>query len=465
MSAVSIILTAKSDAKATFDRTKKDIKSFSDDQNNAMNGMKSATDAVSKAMSGDMVGAAQSAAAGFKSLWMVVMTNPLIAVAAAAAAVAVGLFKLWQRHQEAKKAAEEHAREIEKLRGELDALAGVETVMDKVAAKAKDMADAMDEFGLRKQIQAIKDYKAELAGLADMKLAEMSVMTDEKQIKAAREEYDKLVEKLNTLNDAQKEYEGALKDVRTAQEEAAKAEQKAADQAAKNKAAQIEAERKLRMEIDETFARYENQWQKQQQQYLDDEAAFDKMVSRRKELEGATDALAKADLERKHILEDIEALMNAPEGAKTLEYKQLVEDLRLKEREIAQIQADAAAAEEKAAAERLAAAQKLRAEEEAIAALKGAGNVDPWEASNERRAKREQDRWDRRASWRERRFGKKDDEEDAPPDPSVPPVDVPPAGGALGGEKESAAPAWSPQSVLEEIREEVKALNGNLVGG
>ena len=465
MSAVSIILTAKSDAKATFDRTKKDIKSFSDEQSNAMNGMKSATDAVSKAMSGDMVGAAQSAAQGFKSLWMVMMSNPLIAVGAAAATAAIGLFKLIQRQKEAKKAAEEHAKEIEKLRGELDALAGVDTIMDKVAAKAKDMADAMDEFGLRKQIQAIKDYKAELAGLADMKLAEMSVMTDEKQIKAAREEYDKLVEKLKTLNDAQKEYEGALKDVRTAQEEAAKAEQAAADQAAKNKAAQIEAERKLRMEIDETFARYENQWQKQQQQYLDDEAAFDKMVSRRKELEGATDALAKADMERKHILEDIEALMNAPEGAKTLEYKQLVEDLRLKEREIAQIKQDAAAAAAKAEEERLAKAQELLGVETLIADKKGPqdartkrGEVDPWDEWKKQRAENEKRRRDMLRGIPE--------EPAAAVAADTPPVDVPPAtAGAQRQDKADAASAWSPQSVLEEIREEVKTLNRNLVGG
>ncbi|HRT22295.1 MAG TPA: hypothetical protein P5318_19470 [Candidatus Hydrogenedentes bacterium] len=447
---ISILLSAKDATASAFDRAKGGIKSLSDDTQKATSGIKAATNAVSKAMSGDLVGAAQSAASAFKALWSVVLSNPIAGLVAGAAAAAVGLYKLWQRHQEAKKAAQEHAREIEKLRGELDALAGVETVMDKVAAKAKDMADAMDEFGLRKQIQAIKDYKAELAGLADMKLAEMSVMTDEKQIKAAREEYDKLLEKMKTLSDAQKEYEGALKDVRTAQEEAAKAEQKAADQAAKNKAAQIEAERKLRMAIDETFARYENQWQKQQQQYLDDEAAFDKMVSRRKELEGATDALAKADLERKHILEDIEALMNAPEGAKTLEYKQLVEDLRLKEREIAQIKQAAAAAAAKEAADRLKGANDVLAVEEKIKKVKepDAWDQKGWKANDPR--KKVVDPWDEL---------KKKKPEFPPPVPPLP--QNPNAPGQPGGG--AAADPWSIK--LDAIRNEVKQLRGDLTGG
>jgi len=446
---ISILLSAKDATASAFDRAKGGIKSLSDDTQKATSGMKAATEAASKAMRGDLVGAAQSAASAFKTLWSVVLSNPIAGLVAVAAAAAVGLYKLCQSNKEAEKAAKEHAKEIEKLRGELDALAGVDTVMDKVAAKAKDMADAMDEIGLRKQIQAIKDYKAELAGLADLKLAEMSVMTDEKQIKAAREEYDKLVEKLNTLNDAQKEYEGALKDVRTAQEEAAKAEQKAADQAAKNKAAQIEAERKLRMEIDETFARYENQWQKQQQQYLDDEAAFEKMVSRRKELEGATDAVTKAEIERKHILEDI-AEMQSAESVNTLDYMKKQEELRLKEVEIANIKAKAAAATAKEAADRLAGAEDVLAVEEKIKKVKepDAWDKNGWRANDPR--KKVVDPWDEL---------KKKKPEFPPPVPPLP--QNPNAPGQPGGA--AAADPWSAK--LDAIKGAVDGLRGDLTGG
>lgn len=446
---ISILLSAKDATASAFDRAKGGIKSLSDDTQKATSGMKAATEAASKAIRGDLVGAAQSAASAFKTLWSVVLSNPIAGLVAVAAAAAVGLYKLGRSNKEAEKAAKEHAKEIEKLRGELDALAGVDTVMDKVAAKAKDMADAMDEIGLRKQIQAIKDYKAELAGLADLKLAEMSVMTDEKQIKAAREEYDKLVEKLNTLNDAQKEYEGALKDVRTAQEEAAKAEQKAADQAAKNKAAQIEAERKLRMEIDETFARYENQWQKQQQQYLDDEAAFEKMVSRRKELEGATDAVTKAEIERKHILEDI-AEMQSAESVNTLDYMKNQEELRLKEVEIANIKAKAAAATAKEAADRLAGAEDVLAVEEKIKKVKepDAWDKNGWRANDPR--KKVVDPWDEL---------KKKKPEFPPPVPPLP--QNPNAPGQPGGA--AAADPWSAK--LDAIKGAVDGLRGDLTGG
>lgn len=447
---ISILLSAKDATASAFDRAKGGIKSLSDDMQKATSGMNAATAAVSNAMRGDLVGAAQSAASAFKALWSVVLSNPIAALVTIAATAAVGLSKLWQSHKEAEEATKEHAKEIEKLRGELDALAGVETNMDKVAAKAKDMADAMDEFGLRKQIQAIKDYKAELAGLADMKLAEMSVMTDEKQIKAAREEYDKLVEKLNTLNDAQKEYEGALKDVRTAQEEAAKAEQAAADQAAKNKAAQIEAERKLRMEIDETFARYENQWQKQQQQYLDDEAAFDKMVSRRKELEGATDAVTRAEIERKHILEDI-AEMHGAESVNTLDYMKKQEELRLKEKEIAKLKDDAAKAAAQEAADRLKGAKDLLEVEEKIKKVKTPDAWDErgWQAKDPR--KNVIDPWDAL-------------KKPAPEFPAVvPPLPANPNAPGGGGQGGQAADPWGPK--LDAIRQSVDALRGDLTGG
>ena len=86
MASVSIVIRAKNEASATFNRVKGDIRDFASDGQRAMACIKSAQDALSKAMAGDLVGAARSAATAFKALWDVVMKNPLLAVFAAAAA-------------------------------------------------------------------------------------------------------------------------------------------------------------------------------------------------------------------------------------------------------------------------------------------------------------------------------------------------------------------------------------------
>lgn len=362
---ISILLSAKDATASAFDRAKGGIKSLSDDTQKATSGMKAATEAVSKAMRGDLVGAAQSAASAFKALWSVVLSNPIAALVAIAATAAVGLYKLRQSHKEAEKAAKEHAEEVAELREELDALTG-RTLIDKVKEQAKALSSDGDTRELRKRIQAIKDYAAELAHMADMKLAEIGEMTDEDDIKAAKKEYDELIGMLKDLKSAQKEYEDALGDVRAAQEKAAAEEKAASEQALANKAALIRAEIQFRQEIEETFNQYEAEQAKINAEVEDTVSAIEKQTARTIELMGATEPLLKAEIERKHIQEDIADMMSA-ESADTIELAKKQSELAIKEAEIAKIKEAAAAAAEKEAADRLKGAKEVLKTEKEIA--------------------------------------------------------------------------------------------------
>jgi len=140
MSAVSIVIRAKNEASATFDRVKGDIKGFSEDGQKAMSGMKAANEAISKAMRGDLVGAAQSAATAFKSLWAVVISNPiLIGIAAVTGAIAL----LVKAHHDAAVAAEEQRRAVVELNDEIARTKGWDppSVKKEIAEKAVETGD------------------------------------------------------------------------------------------------------------------------------------------------------------------------------------------------------------------------------------------------------------------------------------------------------------------------------------
>ena len=140
MSAVSIVIRAKNEASATFDRVKGDIKGFSEDGQKAMSGMKAANEAISKAMRGDLVGAAQSAATAFKSLWAVVISNPiLIGIAAVTGAIAL----LVKAHHDAAVAAEEQRRAVVELNDEIARTKGWDppSVKKEIAEKAVKTGD------------------------------------------------------------------------------------------------------------------------------------------------------------------------------------------------------------------------------------------------------------------------------------------------------------------------------------
>lgn len=444
---ISILLSAKDATASAFDRAKGGIKSLSDDTQKATSGMKAATEAVSKAMRGDLVGAAQSAASAFKALWSVVLSNPIAALVAVAAAAAVGLYKLWQSNKEAEKAAKEHAAAVAELRAELDALVDG-TLIDKVKEQAKALADDGDTLELRKRIQAIKEYAAELSGMADLKLAEIGIMTDEEEIKAAKKEYGELIGKLKDLKSAQKEYEGALGEVVAAQEKASAAEKAASEQALANKAALIKAEVQLRQEIEATFATYESEQAKQNAAVLDNVSAIEKQTARTIELMGAKDPLLKAEIERKHIQEDLADMMSA-ESADTIELAKTQAQLAIKEEEIKGIKESAAAATAKEATDRLTGAKDVLAVEEKIAKVKSPDAWDQkgWRANDPRKGII--DPWDARKP-------KKPEFKPAPDLPANPNAPGQPGGAA-------AADPWSAK--LDAIKGAVDDLRGDLTGG
>lgn len=452
MSAVSIIIRAKNEASATFDRVKGDIKGFSEEGQKAMGGLKAANEAMSKAMRGDLVGAAHSAASAFKALWAVVMSNPLVAVAAAAAAVAVGLFKLWQANKKAEEAAREHAKEVAVLRNELDTLVGG-SLAERVGEVAKALANDGDEMALRKRIQSIKDYKSELAGLADMQLADIGLMTDAKEIEKAKEQYKGLIDKIKELNDAQKQYEKALGDVKSEQEKTAAAEAAASAQAKKNLDERIAKERQLTLEIKEQFDEYELQSSKRAADGQADIEAFRKMVARRKELESATDDVTRAQIELKHITEDIEEMMSNPAGIDTLEYEKALESLRLKENEIAKLKEASKTITDTEGKNRLKDAQDLLAVEQAIGRAK---KGDPWD-------NRAADPWDNRAAdpWKNRPDPWDDLKWEDPGAGSPPKLGG--GKGGLGGDEPVGQPPW--QLTLTRIENELKGVRADLTGG
>ena len=451
---ISILLTAKDATASAFDRAKGGIKSLANDTQQATSGMKAATEAVSKAMRGDLVGAAQSAASAFKALWSVVLSNPIAALVSVAAAAPVGLYKLWQSNKKAEKAAKEHASAVAELRSELEAITSG-TLIDKVKEQAKAMASEGDELAIRKRIQAIKDYAAAMAGLADKKLADIGIMTDKEDIKEARKEYDGIIEKLKELKAAQKEYEDALGDVRAAQEKAAAEEKAASEQAQANKAALIRAEIQFRQEIEETFKRYEAEQEKINAEVEDNVSAIEKQTARTIELMRAKEPLLKAEIERKHIQEDLDDMMSA-EYANTKELAKKQAELAIKEEEIKIIKESAAAAAEEEAKKRIDGAREVLKTEREI--------------RHEKQLALNAEAKARGAAWREKDPRKNViDPWDALKKPApefpavVPPLPANPNAPGAGGQGGQAADPWGPK--LDAIRDSVDALRTDLTGG
>jgi len=93
MAEVTIFIRAKNAASAAFDRVKQDVKGTAEETQKASLAMQNATGAFSKAMSGDIVGAAQMGMNALKNLWAVIMANPFIAIAFAIGAATVALVK------------------------------------------------------------------------------------------------------------------------------------------------------------------------------------------------------------------------------------------------------------------------------------------------------------------------------------------------------------------------------------
>ena len=260
MASVSIVIRAKNEASATFNRVKGDIRDFASDGQRAMAVIKSAQDALSKAMAGDLVGAAKSAATAFKALWAVVMSNPVVAVfAAAAAAIAAAALVVKgykERMEEAAAATAEVGMEAEELYNRIDKIAGKD-----VESNVKRKAEALVEKGDRRNILINKesaeriaesDKAAAIAAAAELeRLGSKATDGDKEYAKRRADAYERAQAQV-------KIWEKALENLEKANADAAAAAQKAGEEAA-------EAQRKAAEETQRAAdARRQAEWEMSQ---------------------------------------------------------------------------------------------------------------------------------------------------------------------------------------------------------
>ncbi len=260
MASVSIVIRAKNEASATFNRVKGDIRDFAGDGQRAMACIKSAQDALSKAMAGDLVGAAKSAATAFKALWAVVMSNPVVAVfvaAAAAIAEAALVVKGYkERMEEAAAATAEVGIEAEELYNRIDKIAGKD-----VESNVKRKAEALVEKGDRRNILINKesaerfaesDKAAAIAAAAELeRLGSKATDGDKEYAKRRADAFERAQAQV-------KIWEKALANLEKANADAAAAAQKAGEEAA-------EAQRKAAEETQKAAdARRQAEWEMSQ---------------------------------------------------------------------------------------------------------------------------------------------------------------------------------------------------------
>jgi hypothetical protein len=260
VASVSIVIRAKNEASATFNRVKGDIRDFAGDGQRAMACIKSAQDALSKAMAGDLVGAAKSAATAFKALWAVVMSNPVVAVfvaAAAAIAEAALVVKGYkERMEEAAAATAEVGIEAEELYNRIDKIAGKD-----VESNVKRKAEALVEKGDRRNILINKesaerfaesDKAAAIAAAAELeRLGSKATDGDKEYAKRRADAFERAQAQV-------KIWEKALANLEKANADAAAAAQKAGEEAA-------EAQRKAAEETQKAAdARRQAEWEMSQ---------------------------------------------------------------------------------------------------------------------------------------------------------------------------------------------------------
>ena len=245
--------------------------------------------------------------------------------------------------------------------------------------------------------------------------------------------------------------EDALGEVRAAQKKASEDEKEASEQALANKAALIRAEVQFRQEIEETFNLYEAEQAKINAEVDANVSAIEKQTARTIELMHAKEPLLKAEIERKHIQEDIVDMISAGSAA-TIEFAKKQSELAIKEAEIAKIKEAAAAAAEKEAADRLKGAKEVLKTEKEIA--------------QEKQIKPENDLSQRSmASMKAMRAGDtKNWKKYLPGAEKLAVIPALPTKPGVGGDAgKGMADPWS--SKLDAIRNEVKNLRGDLTGG
>jgi hypothetical protein len=242
---ISFLLSAKDATASAFDRAKGGVKDLAADTQRATQGMKAAHEAVAKAMRGDLVGAAQSAASAVKALWSVVLSNPLTALVAVLAAVALAMYKWTQSQKEAAEAARSHAIEVSKLQKSLDDLT-LGTFMEGVGKTIKQMVSTKDMQALKDELaeqekqfkqnaEAAQEYVDKLAG---MNKPEDKMSQREKWAKEnAESDLSRIEQRMKDNKAAIEAYNKAIEDMAAgemkAAEEALAARQKEAEELAK----------------------------------------------------------------------------------------------------------------------------------------------------------------------------------------------------------------------------------------
>jgi len=227
-----------------------------------MAGIKSAQEALSKAMAGDLVGAAKSAATAFKALWDVVMKNPVVAVfAAAAAAIAEAALVVKgykERMEEAAAATAEVGIESEELYNRIDKIAGKD-----VESNVKRKAEALVEKGDRRNILINKesaerfaesDKAAAIAAAAELeRLGSKATDGDKEYAKRRADAYERAQAQVKIWEKALENLEKANADAAAAAqkagEEAAEAQRKAAEEAQRAADARRQAEWEMSQSI------------------------------------------------------------------------------------------------------------------------------------------------------------------------------------------------------------------------
>ena len=419
---ISILLSAKDATASAFDRAKGGIKSLSDDTQKATSGMKAATEAVSKAMRGDLVGAAQSAASAFKALWSVVLSNPIAALVAVVAAAAVGLAKLWY---ESKMAAAEFS---------------------KATAEANKFALSINE------IEHGSRLEREAAKASTMTLKELSAEY-EKHIEIAQEKKRVALEAADAaLSANKKERDDAIK--YSEEKKKAFADEMAIvkqyEKAAFAKAAEIEKAYKI--EVDASWAASDEKSAAAVAAYLREKDAF------RKAREAAQEESEKIKKAYADVYDSVFPAEISEGGFDqafedfTASLEESAQTILEKEKEVAKEKEDAAAATAAEGRRRITDAAELLKTEKEI-------NTEKQRAlSAEAKA--------RGAGWRQNDpWGKKPDPWDELKNkPQVPPPAVqplpPPQNAGAGGQ---ANDPWSTK--LDAIKTEITGLRGDLTGG
>lgn len=304
---ISILLSAKDATASAFDRAKGGVKDLASDTQKATSGMRAMYEAVARAISGDLVGAAQSAGRAFKNLSDVILKNTFIALIAILAAAALAMYKWTQAQKVAAQAAREHAIEISKLQDSLDNLT--------LGTYAETVGKAIKQMSSTKDIQAMRDELAE----------------QQKQFKqnaAAAQEY---IDKLRAMNKPENKMSQREKYAKEDTEaNLAKIEQRMRDNKAAAEAYQKAIEDLAASEL---------------------KAAEDALAARKKEAEELEKIADKRFADEEATLLDInEARSDALDESTKLAEKQLQEERKIRQAAAAQAVKDAEA-NAKAAAE------------------------------------------------------------------------------------------------------------------